>query len=179
MSQPVRALRVVFVCTANVSRSSYAEHRARQLFADLGVEYSSAGIPGLVDQPMDPNIAREIEARGGSGASHRSRQITREIVDEADLLVVAARLHRNLLLQRWPDVGAKVVTFGQARRAIREGGEDDDLLVRLRDHQPRPRWREDVLDPLWIGPWSPKRCARVLDDHLRTIIPRLAKSAAR
>ena len=56
---------VLFVCTANICRSAFAERWAGHLLGgDTSVGVASAGTHGYVDAPMDPPMAEELQARG-------------------------------------------------------------------------------------------------------------------
>ena len=56
--------RLLFVCTANICRSAYAEVRARQMLGlDAGWAFFSAGVPGTVGREMDPPMVAQAVAR--------------------------------------------------------------------------------------------------------------------
>ncbi|TRY16462.1 low molecular weight phosphatase family protein, partial [Tessaracoccus rhinocerotis] len=75
---------MLFVCTANICRSAYADVVARSAGVP-GVEFSSAGTRALVDQAIDPPRAANV--RAGDPTAHRARQLTRDLVSEADLIL--------------------------------------------------------------------------------------------
>ena len=57
--------RLLFVCTANICRSAYAEVRARQMLGlDAGWAFFSAGVPGTVGREMDPPMVAQAVAQG-------------------------------------------------------------------------------------------------------------------
>ncbi|MCA0290277.1 MAG: hypothetical protein LCH82_01215 [Actinobacteria bacterium] len=47
---------VLFVCTANISRSPYAELVARARYGGRGIRFASAGVPGTVGRSLDPEM---------------------------------------------------------------------------------------------------------------------------
>jgi protein-tyrosine-phosphatase len=60
---------VLFVCTANIARSPYAERRATHLLAGAGSEgavFASAGIPDVSARLMDREMTAQLSARGGT-----------------------------------------------------------------------------------------------------------------
>ncbi len=76
-------LRVLFVCTANICRSAYAEVAARHLLgASVAVSFSSAGTHGLPAQPLNRDIGeflpggsrpRRLREQEGERRAHRRR----------------------------------------------------------------------------------------------------------
>jgi len=50
---------------------------------------------------MDAPIAAELRARGADPSSIRSRQLTAEILRDADLILTAETTHRNFILDEW------------------------------------------------------------------------------
>jgi len=95
---------VLFVCTANVLRSPCAELMTRTaldllLGSDAGsVEVASAGTWASVDRGVDRSTVPSLAAFGVPAAdvqSFAARQLTRELVGWADLILVAAIEHRR------------------------------------------------------------------------------------
>jgi len=175
-----RPLRVLFLCTANISRSPYAEHRARDLFATLPVEFASAGVPGLEGQPIDSAMGVELRARGIDASSHRSQKMSADLGRSFDLIVCSTARQRRLVIDEWPGLAARTLTFGQLRegldRRLGDTSPSDDLLADLLRRPVRASARTDVADPHGLGPEAAARCAAEIDDHLRAIIPALVGS---
>lgn len=167
-----RPFRVLFICTGNICRSPYAELVARS--ADLpGVEFSSAGtyavIDGWMDEPMVANLPAGIDASG-----HRGRQLTREIAEQADLIIALSAEHRRFVLDAWPKNGRKVFLIGHVAREMASlpGGL---TLSHLTDHLWTHRSADpsdEVPDPYRRGPEAASLAARAIEEHLRTIAAR-------
>lgn len=89
-------MRVLFVCTGNTCRSALAEAIAVREAAARGmrdVEPSSAGTSAWDGAPAsDGALLVGIERRLDVNA-HRSRQLTREIVEESDLILAMGPHH--------------------------------------------------------------------------------------
>ncbi len=101
---------VLFLCTGNICRSPLAEgilkHRLEQ--KRIGsVTVSSAGIYGLSGSPAAEHGV-EVAARHGIDISdHIARQVTREMLDGADLVVCATMDHIIGADTVLPDTGGK------------------------------------------------------------------------
>ncbi|RJP64053.1 MAG: low molecular weight phosphotyrosine protein phosphatase [Candidatus Abyssobacteria bacterium SURF_17] len=87
---------VLFVCTGNLCRSPLAEGILRKLLADRGInsiKVSSAGTFALTGWPA-AELALEVAFHHKVDiSSHRSRPISRELLDAADLVIGMERDH--------------------------------------------------------------------------------------
>lgn len=105
---------VLVVCIGNICRSPMGEALIAAALPHLNV--SSAGVGALVGQSADP-LARALMAeRGLDIESHRARQLTSNMCQEADLILVMdddQRLHIN---QRHPFTRGKLFRLGEAAR---------------------------------------------------------------
>ncbi|MEO9324215.1 adenylyl-sulfate kinase [Nocardioides sp. C4-1] len=180
-----RPLRVLFVCTANICRSPTMEVVARRIagpVATSGVEFSSAGAHGWQDAPMNPPLAAAALRHGADPAdveAFRSRPLTRELLDDADLVVTAEATHRQFVLDDHPEAFRKVFTLGQLAEAVRQapGDLDRDALLQSIGERRGPASTElDVPDPYGRGDEAAESCATLVDAYLTTVVPRLRTS---
>ena len=90
---------VVFVCTGNTCRSPMAEGlmRAQLKRRAVSAVCVSAGL-SAGGEPAADNAVTVMEEVGCDITRHRSRPLTREMIEAADHLVVMTDLHRELLL---------------------------------------------------------------------------------
>ena len=163
---------VLFVCTGNVCRSPVAELVARRLLADkLGPEeaarfaVSSAGTSAAVGEPMDPLSRAELADVGLVGdeaSSFRSRPVTAEAIQAADLILTADRNHRSTVVQLAPGALGKTFCLREFARLLSSldlADLPDDPVARARASvaavragrgliPPVPREQEEVVDPL-------------------------------
>ncbi len=113
------AYRVLFVCSGNTCRSPLAQAALAQALGPEAsrVSVASAGTNAREGDPAsDESIA--VAARDGLDlGAHRSRRVTREMLEEADLVLVMERTHaaaverlggdprRVFVLSEWPAPG--------------------------------------------------------------------------
>jgi protein-tyrosine-phosphatase len=89
--------RVVLVCTGNICRSPLAEALLRAALHERGVAdvaVSSAGTGAWDGAPASEGAYLVGLERGLDLSGHRARLLTREVVDQADLILTMARHHR-------------------------------------------------------------------------------------
>jgi len=93
---------ILVVCTGNICRSPYIERLLRARLAGSGISLSSAGTGALVGSDMDPQVAQLLAQIGGDAAGFAARQVTEELVTEADLILCATRQHRAQVVRMTP-----------------------------------------------------------------------------
>ncbi len=88
---------VLFVCTGNICRSPLAQTllaRALQERSVTDIEVASAGTGAWDGAPASEGAYLVGIERGLDLSGHRARLLTREIVEDADLIFTMARHHR-------------------------------------------------------------------------------------
>lgn len=93
-------MRILFVCSGNTCRSPFAEavFRARAAARGLdGVEAVSAGTGALDGTAASEGTYLAALELGADVSGHRSRRLTRELIDEADLILTMGRAHRDVV----------------------------------------------------------------------------------
>lgn len=121
-------MKILFVCTANISRSFFAEMLLRDELGSLGVEnifVSSAGLRAFSGSPPDPHMVSYLLERGIPVKMHESRQILEEDVIWADLILVMEKGHQKIIEATWPEAKGKVKPLGAY---ISLSLEADDIL---------------------------------------------------
>ena len=102
---------VLMICTGNICRSPMA---AALLQARLDSEgrddwqVLSAGIRAPAGRPASAYAQAEMEERGLDVSDHRSRGVTEELMERADLVLVMARHHAEELSAAFPRHADKV-----------------------------------------------------------------------
>ena len=105
--------RVLFVCTANISRSPMAEAISTALAEEQSVSWkaSSAGVKALVGQGLSPQAAAALEEVGIHLGEHRARQVDSRMLQEADLVLTMTVNHADILRRLSPSNADKVHTL--------------------------------------------------------------------
>jgi len=183
MSSPFQ---VLFVCTANICRSPFLELYARQQLGSAAVSFASAGTHGFVDHPISDEMGVEAATNWGlDGSGFRSRRLTGELVDEADLVLTAERGHRQFILEDHAHANRLVLTLGQAARAaaVATPSQDaDGLLEELARHSGTPGPSDDIADPYRHGAAAQSTAAGQMSamlDVLRPLLDPLGKLTSR
>ncbi|KZE92852.1 Low molecular weight protein-tyrosine-phosphatase Etp [Agromyces sp. NDB4Y10] len=122
---------VLSVCTGNVCRSPFAAQLLAARLAEAGIdaEVTSAGTHALVDSPMTPEAAAMSRRAGVDPDAHAGRQLTADLVQASDLILVAAREHRARVLQLVPRASRRTFT-------LREFARIADFVARARTVDP-------------------------------------------
>ncbi len=105
--------RVLFVCTGNTCRSPMAEAVARQLLEREGAagEFASAVSAGVAASGSAPSTPEALDALARLGIVapvHRSRRVTRDMVEEAEAVYAMTAAHRDAILNIAPGARDKV-----------------------------------------------------------------------
>jgi protein-tyrosine phosphatase len=168
VSIPADPAHVVFVCTANQCRSPMAEALMRQALAERGIENVGVSSAGLFEGgiPATPAGVRAVATYGADLSGHRSRFLSGDVVDSADLVLAMTRDHAAEVLALRPDAAGRTATLRTlVRRAEAAGprrGEEDlpNYLARLPSIKAAD---EDIPDP--IGRSSNAHAATAAELH--------------
>jgi protein-tyrosine phosphatase len=145
-------LRVLFVCTGNVCRSPMGELFLRACAAPGTVEASSAGVAALVGESIDTSTAVVLAEIGLDPTRHRARQFEPEMALEADLVLTAEVLHRDLVVQAAPTAHRRTFALKEFARILPHAGTGDpaEVIARAADLRgrlgPVPADEDDVPD---------------------------------
>ncbi|MCE8014826.1 low molecular weight phosphotyrosine protein phosphatase [Halomonas sp. MCCC 1A17488] len=132
--------RILIVCIGNICRSPVAEAILRAKLPQR--EFSSAGLGALVGQGVEPTARELAEAEGLDVSQHQARQLTADMLQAADLILVMsdgqrravgelepAALGKTMRLGRWLD-GGKGRDIPDPYRMSREAFEHAHDLIK-------------------------------------------------
>lgn len=106
-------MNVLFVCTGNTCRSPMVEKIAKKLFDlnNMDIKTSSRGISVFSEQPASKNALRVMQENGLSLEEHVSRQILQQDIEGADYIFTMTLVHKNMLLNMYPQFKDKIFTL--------------------------------------------------------------------
>ena len=103
--------KILFVCTGNSCRSVMAEAIFKRMLRHhrLRIAVSSAGLEAPIGITASPLTLQLLKNFGIDASHHRSRRLTIEMIDSADLIFVMEKNHLRQILSKVP--AAKEKTF--------------------------------------------------------------------
>ncbi|MEO8475757.1 MAG: hypothetical protein ABI572_01755 [Actinomycetota bacterium] len=158
---------ILVVCTGNICRSPMAEGFLRDAllrrFGDRVPMVMSAGTMGWSGSPASPESVIAAGERGSDIEGHIARELTRAMIERADLIVCMAGEHRDAVGAQLPEAAVRTFTLKELVRALEAlppapAGADIDGLnervvaaqaVRAQGRGSNPH-DEDISDPLGL-----------------------------
>lgn len=104
---------ILFVCVGNICRSPSAEVMLRGVVESAGIQVSSAGLGALVGHGIDRTAQALLLEQGLDGSAHAARQISSEILAQADLVLTMERKHVRRIAEIAPEASGKTFLLGK------------------------------------------------------------------
>ena len=104
---------ILVVCVGNICRSPMAEAMLRNALRGHEITVESAGLGALVDWPASEHAETLMAERGLDISGHKARQLTPELVKQADLILVLESGHKKAIEAEDPTARAKVYRLGE------------------------------------------------------------------
>ena len=105
--------KILVVCIGNICRSPTVEALLKSRLAHRGIDVSSAGLGALVDKPMDSTALEVLREHGGDHPAHKGRQLTREMLQQADVVLTMEKRHVESIARMAPEVRGKTFLLGK------------------------------------------------------------------
>jgi protein-tyrosine phosphatase len=173
------------VCTGNACRSPMAAAILQQRLANRGVDarVTSAGTMPWSAGATEPAV-EVMREHGLDIAGHENRQVTRDLVEEADLVLGMTRDHVSIAIARSPSARGRTFLVGELARLGGQVGPRNasEPLARWTEraanarppNRPLGRAVDEIADPVGEPIEVYRRTAAVLDDRLTEIAALLA-----
>ncbi len=107
-------MNILLVCTGNTCRSAMAGGLFEKALDDDGdgcIHVNTAGTNVCVSGPASENAIKVMEEMDIDISDHKSQQVTKEDIEEADLVLVMTGSHRNILIDLYPQYSSKIYTI--------------------------------------------------------------------
>ena len=125
-------MNIVFVCTGNTCRSAMAEGLLKKMLADKslkGIEVSSCGTASLPTFRVPGILLELMKDEGVFMAEHKSRQITKEIADHSDLILVMENAHKEYIKHKFPKFMEKLFLLKEYVKSDDKNFEIEDPIM--------------------------------------------------
>jgi len=106
---------ILIVCLGNICRSPMAEAFFKKQILEVKPEIiiSSAGIRAVIDRPAVPEVHHLLHQHGIDVSRHRGRQLTSDMIANADLILTMEKTHKKEIEIAFPFSYGKVLLMGR------------------------------------------------------------------
>jgi protein-tyrosine phosphatase len=177
----MRRFTILTVCTANICRSPVMEILLRDQLDSARFEIASAGVRGWNAAPIDSMVVLELARLGHAAAEHRSRVLDVHHVEQADLVLTAAREHKGSVLAMSPRALRKTFTLREFAALIETSEADslEELVLDASRHRSTAPVDVDVRDPFMREPEVHHQVADEIAAAVDIVASRLSDLPAR
>ena len=169
MSQKSKdTFRILFVCTGNTCRSPTAEGILKSQLKQKGVEcveVRSAGTPGLPAAPASLLAQQVARAHNVDLSGHRSRELNREMIRRADLILTMSLQHSDRVRRMDKSAGEKTCLLKSFPRREPSSNEDREAGVL------------SIKDPMGGSLEDYQRSFLEIEREIKRILPELLRRA--
>lgn len=151
--------KIVFVCTGNTCRSPMAEALLKEMLEERGLEdeitVSSAGIYAFEGDEASPQAIDVMKNEYGIDLTrHRARVLYGDDIEEASLILVMTKHHKEMIAEIYPEAISKVHLLKEY------AGLTEDT---------------DIIDPFGHDYNIYKRCANELEELIFEVLDKICE----
>ncbi|MGL6260708.1 protein tyrosine phosphatase [Vibrio sp. WXL210] len=103
--------KILVVCVGNICRSPTGQYLLKSLLPHKQID--SAGVGALVGNPADGMATQVAKEHGVELDAHVAQQLTRELCQAYDLILVMEKKHLEAVSSIAPEARGKAMLFGQ------------------------------------------------------------------
>ena len=140
----VSRIRFLCVCTGNTCRSPMAEGLFRKYLAEklhanvdemekIGYTVESAGTMGSVGFPASPQAVAACAAKGVDLVAHRNKGLSRELIEESDLIFAMEPMHHEMVVAMVPEAANRCLMLEENGRIPDPIGQPQDFYNNCAD----------------------------------------------
>jgi protein-tyrosine-phosphatase len=172
---------ILTICTANICRSPMMEILFRDRLDPQRFEVASAGVRGWDAAPVDSMVVLELARLGHEATGHESRALDVHHIEQADLVLTAAREHRASVLAMSPRALRKTFTLREFAALIDDVESDslEDLVAEASRRRSTAPADVDLPDPYMQEPEVHHRVADAIVAAVDIVVDRLSDLPAR
>ncbi len=166
------AFRILVVCIGNVCRSPVTERLLAARLPSGSFDVSSAGVGAMVGYAMSRYAAAELRSYGGDPTGFAARQLTPELIGDADLLLTATRDLRSQVLAESPGALRRTFTILEFAALVEmsDGTTPEELVKWAGAHRSAAgSVEQDVPDPFRRGAEAHAAAAKAIDGAVQVI----------
>ncbi len=104
---------ILVVCAGNICRSPTAEYIFKKQLTEKSIAVSSAGLTALVDKSADSTAQKIASSHGVDMAIHHAQQLTSELVNFNDIILVMEQRQLDDLCGRYTQARGKTFLLGK------------------------------------------------------------------
>ena len=156
-------MKVLFVCTANICRSVMAAGIFNKQLSHYdgphSIHVKSAGVDALEDLTPDRKTKEVCNAQGIHIGSHKSRQLTKDMLDKADIVLCMEKFHKQRIISAFPNFVKNVFLL---KEYLRESSID----------------HASIKDPIGKSKKQYEKCFKEIEKEVQRILPIIIKSTS-
>lgn len=116
---PLLKFNLLFVCSGNSCRSPMAKGILKTMINEEFLQIHTAGTAAVDGLPASENTQIVVKEFGGDISDHRTRCLTKELIDDADLILVMEYKHYETVLEFSPASAIKTFLLKEYKRRVK------------------------------------------------------------